>query len=261
KYHYFTLSPYTNKVVFLLEGECFINNNGVDQYVLHAGSGVFFPIGATPGIKALSQIQIITIHLEPFINFREGYSIESLHTQTNAPTESGKQLPIASGIQHYIKTIISYHQNKLLSPELQKIKILEFLFILPLYYDKATLSGFFSPIVTNDTSFAIFIHKNWHKAKNSKELAALSSYSETSFNKKFKATFNTTPYKWLNKKRASLIYHELVVGKKTIKQISDEYGFNTLQQFNSYCKLNFSYPPVQIRKQKHLNKNSPESTL
>ncbi|MCD8176175.1 MAG: hypothetical protein LUE98_01615 [Tannerellaceae bacterium] len=224
-----TLKPYTNKIIFLLDGECLIDDEGINCYALTSGYAIFFPLGSSPELHILSPSQIIIINLDPFINFREGYSIESLYVQSENYTGTSIKIPIVSQLQHYLETVITYHEAGLLPPELQKIKIMEFLFILPIYYDKETLSNFFSPIVTNDISFAVFIHKNWHKVRNIKELAALSSYSETSFNKKFEATFNITPYKWLNKKRASQIYHELVVGKKTIKEISDEYDFNTLQ--------------------------------
>lgn len=78
--------------------------------------------------------------------------------------------------------------------------------------------------MNNDFIFASFILRNWQNAKNAKELAEIAAYSEAAFNKKFKKVFGTTPYKWLNEKRATQILYTITNTDKPLKQIADEYN-------------------------------------
>ncbi|MCD8264150.1 MAG: helix-turn-helix transcriptional regulator [Tannerellaceae bacterium] len=83
--------------------------------------------------------------------------------------------------------------------------------------------------------------------KNAKELAELASYTETAFNKKFKKVFGTTPYKWLNERKSTKIMYEITNTDKPLKQIAEEYDFNSQQQFNDYCIRNLKQTPGNIR--------------
>jgi len=116
------------------------------------------------------------------------------------------------------------------------------------YYTKEDLAVFFSPVLTNTTEFSNFVLQNYRKVKTVRELARLYSCSISSFDKKFKKAFGISPYKWMQERKVSLIYHEIYATHKPIKQIAEEQQFMSLPQFNDYCKKHFGYPPGRMRK-------------
>lgn len=89
---------------------------------------------------------------------------------------------------------------------------------------------------------------NYKRTSNIKDLAELSYYSLSGFDKKFRRIFGQAPSKWMNERRKTNIYKELFDANKTLKQISKEYGFSSAVYFNNYCKSVFGMSPGEIRK-------------
>lgn len=115
------------------------------------------------------------------------------------------------------------------------------------------LLNFFYPLLTKDTHFSDIILRNYNKVKTVKDLADLTHYSISGFEKRFKRVFGISPYKWLKKQKAKNIYREINYSVKTFKEISLEYDFTSPSHLNNFCKTNFGDTPGNIRRQSKIS--------
>lgn len=139
----------------------------------------------------------------------------------------------------YFEGIICYLQTGVTGALFYEIKVRELFLLFSEFYTRQEIAGLMDPILSRDIAFTNFVLENWRRVNHARELAALSSYCESAFNRKFKEVFGETPYRWLNQKRSDSILNELKHTGKNFKTIAEEFGFNTLQQLNNYCKCHF----------------------
>lgn len=80
--------------------------------------------------------------------------------------------------------------------------------------------------------------------------AFMSGRSLSTFKREFKAIFNTTPGKWLMKKRLDEAYFLLDKEHKKPTDIYTELGFEDLSHFSFVFKKEFGVSPSNIGKRK-----------
>ncbi len=238
-----------SKVIFVINGECRITTDSNPEVKLNNNHALFLPVGSRYHITYPKPTSAMIIRIDPFQKLYGCYSLEDLYNVSG--TDSGldisgllKMTPI---LRSYVENLYVYIKTGVNNDTLYDIKVKELLYILSAYYSKKELSRFFKPLLNTDNNFASFVLNNWQSVRNAKELAQLSSYCETSFNKKFKKVFGDTPYRWLNEKRSAQVLYKLTHTSKPFKQIADEYKFSSQQQFNDYCIRNFEMTPGNIR--------------
>ncbi|MCD8260505.1 MAG: helix-turn-helix domain-containing protein [Bacteroides sp.] len=238
-----------NEIIFVLEGRCEIVCDTYPPVTISEKESLFLPSGSKFQATSRKDSNIIILRLDPLQKLYGSFSLEELYQeaqQYSFPEEAGK-LEINTMMNQYLSNLSAYIESGIKFPVLYEIKIKELLLLLTDYYEKKNLCYFFKPVLNNDFGFASFILNNWKNAKNAKELAELASYSEPAFIKKFKKVFETTPYKWLNERKSTKILYEITNTDKPLKQIAEEYDFNSQQQFNDYCIRNFKQTPGNIR--------------
>jgi len=79
------------------------------------------------------------------------------------------------------------------------------------------------------------------------EFARLSARSLSTFRRDFKKAYQTTPSKWLIKKRLTLSKLLLNTSEKPINQIVDECGFKNRSHFIKAFKQEFGIPPHRFK--------------
>jgi AraC-like DNA-binding protein len=134
------------------------------------------------------------------------------------------------------------------------LKRQELFMLLFAYYDKIVLAGFFNQQMAQDTAFKMFVFNNYRKAKNIRELVALSDYSVSGFIKKFQRNFNESPYHWMQKQKAKLILTDINEGEKSLKTIAKEHNFSSYQHFSIFCRKNFDMLSTSILGKKFIGK-------
>lgn len=91
---------------------------------------------------------------------------------------------------------------------------------------------FFSHWPREYNSFSDFIYQNYREVKSISELASLSCYSRSGFEKRFRKIFGVPASHWITLRKAADIYHEIRRSRKSIKQICFDYSFSSYVSFS-----------------------------
>lgn len=243
------ISANQNKIIFINKGKILFSYGNIQKKEVSAGEIILFPMGYNYKIIAKEDTQLTIFRLITTISLCDRYSLENLLKDEDINSIS-EQIPLKlnTATENYIQTLHFFYNDGLKCIHFFEIKLKELFFILRAYYTKKELLAFFYPLVTADTAFSDFIVKNFHKAKNIKELAEISHYSLSGFEKKFKKVFGESPNQWLEDKKAKKIFHDLNNGNKSLKEISDEYNFSSTSYLNEFCKRKFNLTPGEIKK-------------
>lgn len=91
-----------------------------------------------------------------------------------------------------------------------------------------------------------FMERNFMFNMPMAKLGYLTGRSLSTFNRDFKKHFNTTPQKWLTKKRLELAYYQLTEKKKKPSEIYLEVGFEDLSHFSFAFKNQYGISPSNM---------------
>lgn len=91
-----------------------------------------------------------------------------------------------------------------------------------------------------------FMERNFMFNMSMTKLSYLTGRSLSTFHRDFKKHFNTTPQKWLVKKRLELAYYQLTEQKKKPSEIYLEVGFEDLSHFSFAFKNKYGTSPSNM---------------
>lgn len=103
---------------------------------------------------------------------------------------------------------------------------------------------------------AAFMEKNFMFNMPLQKFGYLTGRSVSTFNRDFKKIFNSTPQKWLMKKRLALAYYQLSEMKRRPVDVYLEVGFEDLSHFSSSFKKQYGVAPASLSKNNSLTRNS-----
>ncbi|MCC8133450.1 MAG: AraC family transcriptional regulator [Tannerellaceae bacterium] len=147
-----------------------------------------------------------------------------------------------------IKDVEYYLLNSCFDPLLLQIKISELFYFFFYSYSPDSLAHFFAPVIFPDYVFPRFVLENYMSVKTVEELARLSHYSFSGFQKQFRKVFGIAPYQWMLMKKTEKVYYEIHKTSKPLKVIAEETGFAGLSQLSDFCRKRFGKSPTAIRK-------------
>ncbi|MDP9956256.1 AraC-like DNA-binding protein [Epilithonimonas hungarica] len=91
-----------------------------------------------------------------------------------------------------------------------------------------------------------FMEKNFMFNMSLEKFGYLTGRSLTTFKRDFYKAFNSTPQRWLTKKRLELAYYELTEKNKKPADVYYEIGFENLSHFSFAFKKQFGYAPTKL---------------
>jgi AraC-like DNA-binding protein len=95
-------------------------------------------------------------------------------------------------------------------------------------------------------ALAEFMEKNFMFNMPLEKFSYLTGRSLTTFKRDFKKAFNTTPQKWLTKKRLESAHYQLAEKKRKPGEVYYETGFENLSHFSYAFKKQYGYSPTQL---------------
>ncbi|MFT3995574.1 MAG: AraC family transcriptional regulator [Dysgonomonas sp.] len=246
-----------NKIVLLTSGSLNFSFGEYSDRNISKGQILAFPANYNFSSEALEDSVVITMRTTAQMSLCDGYVMDNLLAEKKDDFEFDLTLlEMKDIVCLYAQSLESYLDDDFRCYYLFEMKIKEFFYLLRGYYTKDELLSFFYLTLTNDNSFSDFIQVNYHKAKTVQELADLANYSLSGFQKRFKRVFGVSAYHWMQEKRSKNILHEINNRSKSLKEISNDYGFSSPSHFNDFCKEYFGTTPGKIRKQGMTNINS-----
>lgn len=240
-------------IVFLTEGQLILSQERHLDVKIHSPQMFLIPLGSSYERVALTDCSLTLIRLKSYTELSNSLQME-LGTIKRAATDMLLQpqkglysLTITPMIFSYLRILNESISRGLSCPNYLEMKIKELLYIMEMDYTKRERQIFFEPFITKDQSFVDFVYKHYDKVKSVKELAELSFYSISGFEKRFRRVFGKSAMHWINEKKATDIYQEILKGDKTFKEISLEYDFSSPSHFSAFCKTYLGNSPSQLR--------------
>lgn len=108
---------------------------------------------------------------------------------------------------------------------------------------------FFYPILGKDMEFKDFILMNSRTLFDVKEFAVRANMSLSTFNRRFKETFNDTAKNWLLLRKQEFVEHDITLSNLTFNEIAEKYSFSSTSYLVTFCKKYFGKTPNELRKE------------
>lgn len=149
-------------------------------------------------------------------------------------------------LQSCLSSLIPYFElGESLPPDIASIKIEEAISILR-SIDKTVdglLANFEEPGKIN---LAEFMERNYMFNMTLDRFGYLTGRSLATLRRDFKKAFNTTPQKWLTKKRLQLAHYHIAQNQRKPIDVYLEVGFENLSHFSYAFKNQFGYSPNEL---------------
>lgn len=194
------------------------------------------------GSENFGSITVVfdTLLLKAFNDLKVNQSYDHLQTYEAVTRLEGD----LSRLEVYFNGLFQYFQNPL-SKELMELKTKEALMLL-IQLDpnlKQVLFNFGQPGKIN---LQLFMQQNFKFNVEMKRLAFLSGRSLASFKRDFKATFDSSPARWLHARRLQEAHFQLKEQQRKPSDVYHEVGFETFAHFSYAFKQQYGISPSTL---------------
>ena len=246
------LSFPSSEIVYVFKGRVhFSLHDNPDGYV-HKHELVFLPASDKAHCRALKQGALMTLRLGGCLRLCHSFSIEELAGRMHTVLKPEHLYPLHANarLQAFFEGLAGTWEDGLKCRSYLQSEIAKLLTLIRVYYPDEELCRFFYSILSPDTAFSEYVRRNHLKYPSVKALAGAANMSEQQFRRRFTAVFGQPPYRWMQQERARLVYREICMSDKTLKEIADDFGFGDKSHFNHFCNALFGMGPGAIRRLK-----------
>lgn len=251
KYTFAATDTFT--ILFIIKGEALISCNEFRNVPFKEQEIAVWSINSNSVLVAETDITFIVLNGDNNIIIFDENALKDYEEKWLYTIPEFKGLAIKPQLMTCLHSVKNFLNDKISCPYMHRVKQRELSLIFRSYYSIEELAEIFIPVVCNTDDFKVFIMNNYLNMKGVKEFVDLSGMNISTFNRKFKAHFNESPYQWLIKQKSKHVYHALSATNKRISDISREFHFSDASHFNRYCKTMFGASPSKIR-DRHLSK-------
>lgn len=237
-------------LVFLYDGEVEINYGIDGKLNLKAGNVFLLPKNLEITITAgKSDAKVLLCKFNTEIKMCSMYSIKQLDKYvTENHCKKIYSLSFDERIKSFIKLIVMALSDGLSCTHYHQIKREELFMYLRAGYTREELAMFFSPIIGKDIEFKDFVLTHYKQIYDVKEFAEKANMSQSTFNRRFKETFNDTALKWLLARKSESILNDILKSDLSFIEISEKYHFSTPSYFVAFCKKYYGKTAAELRK-------------
>ncbi|WP_312768085.1 AraC family transcriptional regulator [Epilithonimonas sp.] len=168
------------------------------------------------------------------------------HTKSKFTTEKIISFEKHPLLESCLNSLIPYFEMQNNFPEnIALLKINEAINIL------RTIDGNIDSVLNNfeepgKIDLMTFMEKNFMFNMSLEKFGYLTGRSLTTFKRDFYKAFNSTPQRWLTKKRLELAHYELAEKNRKPIDVYYEIGFENLSHFSFAFKKQFGYAPTKL---------------
>jgi AraC-like DNA-binding protein len=209
---------------------------------------MLFPPGTKLSVRVVKEpITIVLLKISNRIALCDESLFGKMWRNVNVTNVRHSHLVGNRMIRTYMELLVENLIGPLHCYRYMENSILGLLHYLRGYYTAEELAGFNRPLISPDVQFMFFIWNNYRKVNNVTQFAQLSNCSLSNFKIKFKHVTGMSPSEWMNEQKARGVYHEIVNGEKSFKEISDEFHFSSLSHMGTFCRKHFGDSPGILR--------------
>ncbi len=153
-------------------------------------------------------------------------------------------------ITHYVNSLRYYFNNpEMMTEDLLKIKFRELVQILLNSDSQGRLKSILNNLfVLNEYGFKDIIHAHLYEDLSVSDLAFFTNLSLSSFKRKFKQIFGTSPAQYIKLKRLEKAENLLITTNQRVSDIAFDCGFNDLAYFSKAFNAFYKLSPSEYRK-------------
>ncbi|WP_044201125.1 AraC family transcriptional regulator [Flammeovirga sp. OC4] len=151
---------------------------------------------------------------------------------------------------NYMKSLEFYFQNpSLMNDELIKLKVRELIQVMLNSDHTGVIKNMFSDLFkANAYDFKEIIHAHLYEDLSLQDLAFFTGLSLSTFKRKFKTVFNTSPTQYIKSKRLEKAISLLQTTDQRISEIAYDCGFNDIGYFSKLFKSTYQVSPSDYKK-------------
>ena len=237
-------------LVFLYEGEVEINYGIDGKLNLKAGNVFLLPKNLEIKITAgKSDAKALLCKFNTEIKMCSMYSLKQLDKYVPENLEKRLySLSFDERIESFVNLIVMALSDGLNCTHYHQIKREELFMYLRAGYTREELALFFSPIIGRNIDFKDFVLSHYKEIYDVKEFAEKANMSQSTFNRRFKESFNDTALHWLLARKSESILNDIIKSDLTFAEISEKYRFSTPSYFVAFCKKYYGKTAAELRK-------------
>lgn len=223
-----------------------------ERYTVTKNQLVFIPKGR----YMITDIFPINEQFEAVFFFFEDTLIDqfllNIKKQDTTTSNSNLILSYTDKIKAFTESILNIYTEPV-DKEVTRIKLFELLYLI---YNSEQQQNFIQILNSLNNkkkrNLEMLMIENFDKSMSIDDYACLTGRSVSSFKRDFERQFQTTPKKWLIKKRLEKAEHLLLHTNLPIQQISLEIGYENASHFVSLFGKWYGVTPKQFQIQKRL---------
>ena len=240
----------TTFLVILLQGDIEIRYE-IDKYFTPQ-LGYMFLLPKNKQITTFAR-KATTLLLCSFTNDLKLYSRFSIQQLSHFISESTCQNPyclkLDIRLQSFFSLLVDCLKEGLGCIHYHQIKRDELFLYLRAGYTKEELALFFYPVLGQNLEFKDFVLMNSRKIFDVKNFALQANMSLSTFNRRFKETFNETAKNWLLLRKQEFVKRDVALSNLSFSEIAEKYKFSSTSYLDTFCKKYFGKTPKEIRKE------------
>lgn len=240
----------TTFLVILLQGDIEIRYE-IDKYFTPQ-LGYMFLLPKNKQITTFAR-KATTLLLCSFTNDLKLCSCFSIQQLSHFISESTCQNPyclkLDIRLQSFFSLLVDCLKEGLGCIHYHQIKRDELFLYLRAGYTKEELALFFYPVLGQNLEFKDFVLMNSRKIFDVKNFALQANMSLSTFNRRFKETFNETAKNWLLLRKQEFVKRDVALSNLSFSEIAEKYKFSSTSYLDTFCKKYFGKTPKEIRKE------------
>ncbi len=239
-----TLSSHT--LSFLLSGELHITWGEWRDVVVKAGEMYFLPRGAEISGYIVGNVEVVVANIRRGMTGKELDDLRKMKDHEQFQKYEFKPMEMCPPMLHLAESVKDFLTMGVNCAHLHEAKACELYVVLHWFYSLADNAQLFYPMVGAISEFRSFILNNFKVTTSIDALIEKSNMSRSTFDRKFKDTFNTTPGKWIDELTRQTIISKASEPNVSVKDIMYEVGVYNPSQFTTLCKRLCGVPPSQL---------------
>lgn len=241
----------SHAIVYMVDGICELEDTDGNEYkiendeILFASRESLFSSNfkkTSSSIKAYNFFFNSDIVFK-FLEERKTYN----HSNSLSKIDILSKFVSSKNIKLFIHSLDKFDFNLPNNEKLLELKLLELLYLL----EENQVNNIVETMILAESfkgkkNLKLFMYKHYNKNFSIIDLAQLSGRSLSTFNRDFKKIFNTTPKKWIIKKKMKKAKKMLINGL-SVTDCAFELGYNNISNFIKVYKYIYNITPKQMQ--------------